>query len=570
VSDLVTVRCSCGHAMQAQAQHLGQQGLCPACGAQFLLWPEGEGPSRTSRATWYLKVSGRQLGPFEPMAVRKFVNLGRIQPDTLVRKGEQGRWVAARKVRGLLDGPTPATAPGRPEPEVTTRRTTDPHGPGPKAPPSTWLEDAPPTARSVRHAPTRPPRSARGHVADRLARQPGLVLAIGLGLVGIVVLVVLLAKKGADEPAEPDTAETRSASPGTTPVKSTRRKKPEVLTTQQIVARASPSVAIVMGRNSSGTGFLVARDVMATNRHVIEGELLRHVTVQFPDAEKHLRGTYGVHLLYEDPDLDLAFLSVSIDLPALPLARNHEFVRGEEIIVIGSPGVGNGQILANAISRGILSTKAEIEGHTYYQLDVAINPGNSGGPVFDKHGHVVGVITLKANDRDGLGFCLPLSSLKSALRRSKRVSPLDLQVLRSMHKLRVTAAAVLRSSQAYAFAGSLYVTAMERSMAEGEDLNVGLTAARLAVSSHLRRLDGRLLAELRTCAPDVVSDTALPGDSRKRFEALWDIYNRLKEHVTNPSGTFESFKQKCENLRMARNNIALELAAQDGVDLELR
>jgi len=575
VADLVTVRCACGHRSQAQAEHLGQEGLCPACGERFLLWPEDERTGHHARAVWHLKVAGRVLGPFEPEQLRTFVAQGRVQPGTPVRKGSDGRWVAAQQVRGLLDTlpsqpsvPPPRPPRGKAQPRNKAR-------PNRNAKPSRRAGRK--AALPVRHAssrgPAQPPRSGRSGLAAHLAAQPGLVLGIGLGIVVIVALVALLAKKSADMhemATAPTTADGQTPAPtdATKPPPAKHKKKPKPLTTQQVVARSAPSVAIVMGRNASGTGFLVAPGVIATNRHVLADDLLRHITLQFPDAEKHLRGTYGAKLIYEDPDLDLAFLAISIDLPALPLAKKHGFQRGEEITVIGSPGMGNGQILRNAISRGLLSTEAEIDGHTYYQLDVAVNPGNSGGPVFNNLGQVIGVVTLKAMGKDGLGFCLPLKSLKSALQRAQHVSADTSRAMTSMHRMRVTSAAVLRSAGGYVSAGELYVSSMEKAMAKGVDLNIGLRAARAVLSSYLRRMDGRLLAELREDAPKVLADTDLPPKSRDRFERLWTTYNAIKEHVSYPKGTFASFKEKCADLHIAHDRIMVALDKYDGVSLD--
>ena len=56
------------------------------------------------------------------------------------------------------------------------------------------------------------------------------------------------------------------------------------VTTAQIVARSDPSVALVKGAGSSGTGFLVKPGVIATNAHVIDGEFISALEVQFPSA----------------------------------------------------------------------------------------------------------------------------------------------------------------------------------------------------------------------------------------------------------------------------------------------
>ena len=120
-------------------------------------------------------------------------------------------------------------------------------------------------------------------------------------------------------------------------------------------------------------------------------------------------------MLYEDPKRDLAFLAVSTDLPATDVAPSYAFVKGEDITVIGNPGLGDEVVLENAISRGVMSSKAVIEGMNFLQMSIAINPGNSGGPVFDSAGRVIGVATLKATKAEALAFCIPVEDVQAAL-----------------------------------------------------------------------------------------------------------------------------------------------------------
>ncbi len=87
--------------------------------------------------------------------------------------------------------------------------------------------------------------------------------------------------------------------------------------------------------------------------------------------------------------------------------------------MIGSPGVRNDLILKNAISKGVMSTEATINGVPYFQLGISINPGNSGGPVLDTSGDVIGVVTLKAANKEGLGFCIPFAQLKEKVANLK-------------------------------------------------------------------------------------------------------------------------------------------------------
>ena len=153
--------------------------------------------------------------------------------------------------------------------------------------------------------------------------------------------------------AQPLTGSTETSSPTNV----SPRSPATPLTTAQIVARREPSVALVKGKVSSGTGFLIRYGVIATNAHVIEQEFISNLEVRFPSAPAGNQGPIKAQLLYEDRKRDIAFLAVKSDLPVLPIAPNYSFVKGEDILVIGNPGMGDDTVLENAISRGVMTPR---------------------------------------------------------------------------------------------------------------------------------------------------------------------------------------------------------------------
>ena len=210
----------------------------------------------------------------------------------------------------------------------------------------------------------------------------------------------------------------------------------KTLSTADIVAESEPSVALIKGKSSSGTGFLVAPGLLATNAHVIEDEFISDLEVRFVSADEKHNAPLKAELLYEDRDRDLAFLAVKTDLKPLRVAKTYTFRKGEDITVIGNPGIGDGQVLENAISRGVMSTKTKIENRNFYQLGIAINPGNSGGPVFDSSGRVIGVATLKSSKQEATGFSIPIEDFQEALAKLAKQPSLAADKVRSQHRLK--------------------------------------------------------------------------------------------------------------------------------------
>jgi len=58
-------------------------------------------------ADWYFSSGDLEYGPYSGAVLKQYAQSGRIQPQTPVKKGREGRWVRAERVRGLFVAPTP-------------------------------------------------------------------------------------------------------------------------------------------------------------------------------------------------------------------------------------------------------------------------------------------------------------------------------------------------------------------------------------------------------------------------------------------------------------------------------
>ncbi|HAE05854.1 MAG TPA: serine protease, partial [Richelia sp.] len=88
---------------------------------------------------------------------------------------------------------------------------------------------------------------------------------------------------------------------------------------------------------------------------------------------------------------------------------------GEPVIAIGNPlgldyTVTSGIISAmGRSSRDIGASDKRVD---YLQTDAAINPGNSGGPLLNIHGQVIGMNTAIIRGAQGLGFAIPINTVR--------------------------------------------------------------------------------------------------------------------------------------------------------------
>jgi S1-C subfamily serine protease len=318
----------------------------------------------------------------------------------------------------------------------------------------------------------------------------------------------------------------------------------ELLTVEQVVAKVEASVAFIKGKGS-GSGFVVREGMIATNRHVIEEELISQLQIHFPSAPMDQRGPFPAELIYVDPERDLAFLKAPTTVAPLKTPQAHTFRRGQEVIAIGSPGLSGVLILQNAVSRGIVSTEVTFEGQQYFQLNISINGGNSGGPVLDMSGQVIGVITSKATLEEAVAFCITVPDLNDSINLAEDLTDEEVDNNRSLHRLGVLVRRISMITDEYSTVMDIYLGAMQRAVNDGKSAMSGLELAQNRNHEDLSSFHDYLVdSELTNQASSISSDKHLPERIREQFAALWTNYKEIRSNVENPRGTVETFRQK--------------------------
>jgi len=183
---------------------------------------------------------------------------------------------------------------------------------------------------------------------------------------------------------------------------------------QKLAAEAKQSVVVVTfsGRDGTqqglGSGFVVSKDgLIATNLHVI-GEA-RPISVQFADGKKF--DVTEVHATEKASDLAVLRINAA-NLKPLELGDSDTLVLGQPVIAIGNP-LG----FKHSVVSGVVSQKREVEGRPMIQVAIPIERGNSGGPLLDYQGRVHGLMTLKSQVTDNLGFAVVINALKPLLEK---------------------------------------------------------------------------------------------------------------------------------------------------------
>jgi len=227
----------------------------------------------------------------------------------------------------------------------------------------------------------------------------------------------------------------------------------------QIVAMIEMDGEIAEGWTGSGT--IISQDgLILTNAHVVLSDRYYHVTdlivaITVAQDEPPVKMFYA-DILQAEANLDLAVIKIrsdieggpanfaDLDIPPVPLGDSQSLGLGDELIIIGYPGIGGETI---TLTRGEVSgftSQEEYGNRAYIKTSATFAGGNSGGLAASQQGEIIGVPTqlgsgginvdivdcrrLADTNRDGFidesDNCVPTGGFINALRPVNLAVPL--------------------------------------------------------------------------------------------------------------------------------------------------
>jgi S1-C subfamily serine protease len=183
-----------------------------------------------------------------------------------------------------------------------------------------------------------------------------------------------------------------------------------------VYERVADAVVLIDTDTGTGSGFFFhSKRHVATALHVVDDAEL--IIVRTSDG----RRVPGDVVAYSR-DHDLALVELAEEMAnahVLEPDLGHVDI-GERVAVIGHPFSGLERsmpelrgLLNWSLTQGVVGAVAG----SWLQTDAAINPGNSGGPVLNADGQVLGVVSAKLNEAQGIGLIARVGRLQELVPR---------------------------------------------------------------------------------------------------------------------------------------------------------
>lgn len=191
---------------------------------------------------------------------------------------------------------------------------------------------------------------------------------------------------------------------------------------KSVYERFSGSVVLIETESGTGSGFFFhSQRHVATALHVVDDA--DTIVVGVTDGRRWFGRVVAYSRAY-----DVALVELDQAVPDARVLESFDGTVeiGETVAVIGHPFSGLEEELPSlrgllnwSLTQGVVSA---VSG-SWLQTDAAINPGNSGGPVLNERGEVIGVVSAKLTQAQGIGMVARIQRVKQLIPKIGQQGP---------------------------------------------------------------------------------------------------------------------------------------------------
>ena len=196
-----------------------------------------------------------------------------------------------------------------------------------------------------------------------------------------------------------------------------------------IFRKYSSSVVLISTDGGQGTGFMVRKDAILTNWHVVKGYQSVGVIFKPKGFNKvSFKKKYIADVFLTDQQKDIALLILrkdKISVTPLSFPKSLDTEVGDEVHAIGHP-LGQFWTYTQGYISQLRPDYSWNVGESLFnaniiQTQTPINPGNSGGPLLNQKGQVVGMNTFISADAQGINYAVAAVDIARFLYNFKNV-----------------------------------------------------------------------------------------------------------------------------------------------------
>jgi hypothetical protein len=193
-------------------------------------------------------------------------------------------------------------------------------------------------------------------------------------------------------------------------------------TAKEIYDENLPSTVNIRCSKSSGSGFFIGANLVATNFHVVDD--CANAKIKLPNGQVY--DIMGFVAANREADLAIIKVAYSSGKP-VKFAVNDVSV-GDRIFVIGNP-----QSMEFTLSDGLVSAKRNLKEIKQLQMSAPVSHGSSGGPVFNQNGELTGVSVSSLKEGQNINFAVHVDHLRELISTIGPLRTLD-QITRSQEQ----------------------------------------------------------------------------------------------------------------------------------------